>query len=612
LATVVVCATIGAVVGSLKRRERGTPWVIAASLMVGPAFGAVTIGVLALFSSARRLAFDQIQISTRGISGVLRRVSLGSVANWLTHVINLLLAHWWLTIGIFVAVAVILAMAIAWICLGSVLTRLDWVSTTNRLALAASESDEADEPIGPLPMHLVEVSYRYPGATDDALRAVTVTVGRGEFVAVVGPNGSGKSTLARLLAGVPPTSGQVSRPGSTGLGRLGGVALIAQRPETQILGALVEDDVIWGLSESAKPPDVASLLETVGLVGMEGRETSTLSGGELQRLAVAGALAHEPSLLISDESTAMIDPAGSAALMEVLRQLPFRFAMSVVHVTHREQEAALADRVVRLEGDLAANTMTPAHVRVRDRLRSSNVSGLARPGAAGPPPCVLRARAVSHTYAPGTPWAQPALHDVDLVLREGDGTLVVGENGSGKSTLAWALAGLLRPTAGVCEVDGEPVIGEVGRVALSFQHARLQLQRATVLADVRAAGGVGRAEAEEVLALVGLDPERFGARPVDQLSGGQVRRAALAGLLARRPRALILDEPLAGLDEEGRADMVELLLSLRREGRTLVVISHDLDSLGRVCPTTIRLVGGRVVAGPSGPLLSRLNRVGGT
>ena len=223
-----------------------------------------------------------------------------------------------------------------------------------------------------------------------------------------------------------------------------------------------------------------------------------------------------------------------------------------------------------------------------------------------------RARGLSHTYAPGTPWAQPALRDVDLAIGEADGVLIVGENGSGKTTLAWALAGLLKPTSGVCELDDEPVVRQVGRVALAFQHARLQLQRPTLLSDVRAASGAGRAEAEEALMLVGLDPERFGPRPVEQLSGGQVRRAALAGLLARQPRVLILDEPLAGLDEEGRAGMLELMAGLRREGRTLVVISHDLDELGQVCPTTVELVGGRVVPAPERRPMPALDEVGVT
>jgi energy-coupling factor transporter ATP-binding protein EcfA2 len=132
------------------------------------------------------------------------------------------------------------------------------------------------------------------------------------------------------------------------------------------------------------------------------------------------------------------------------------------------------------------------------------------------------------------------------------------------------------------------------------------------LSDVRAASGASRAEAEDALALVGLDPRRFGPRPAEQLSGGQVRRAALAGLLARQPRVLILDEPLAGLDEEGRAGMLELMAGLRNQGRTLVVISHDLDELGQVCPTTVELVGGRVVAAPGRRSSPVLHDVGAT
>ena len=603
---VVVCATIGAVVGGLKRRQRGTPWVVAATLVVAPAFGALAVGLLALFASARRLAFDQVQIATKGTSGFLRRISLGSAATWWTHVVNVLLAHWWLTVGLIVTIGVAWAVATAWICLGGVLTRLAWVSTANRLALAASEPGARSQHVAPLPLHLSGACYRYPGADHDTLRGIDLIIGPGELVAVVGPNGSGKSTLARLLAGVPPTTGRVSRPGSTGLGLPGGVAFVAQRPETQILGVRVDDDVTWGLHESAERPDVTALLSTVGLAGMEARETSTLSGGELQRLAVAGALAHRPSLIVSDESTAMIDPAGSIALMGVLRSLPAQFSISVVHVTHREGEAAIADRVIRLEdGSQVVGSARPgARVRPRPRSPGGHPAGLAAPAGAGHTTrCVLRARGLSQTYAPGTPWAQPALHDVDIAVGEADGVLVVGENGSGKTTLAWALAGLLKPTSGVCELDGKPVTSQVGRVALSFQHARLQLQRPTLLADVRAASGADRAEAEHALTLVGLDPERFGPRPVEQLSGGQVRRAALAGLLARRPRVLILDEPLAGLDEEGRDGMIELLFGFRREGRTLVVISHDLDRLGQVCPTTIELVGGRVVvAAPDRPV----------
>ena len=138
---------------------------------------------------------------------------------------------------------------------------------------------------------------------------------------MVGHNGSGKSTLARLLAGRTPTAGRLARPGAPALGRPGGTAMVFQRPETQVLGVRVADDLRWGLPP-AHPVDVDALLAAVGLAGFALRETATLSGGELQRLAIAAALARGPALLISDESTTMLDPDGRRLVMEVLRGLP--------------------------------------------------------------------------------------------------------------------------------------------------------------------------------------------------------------------------------------------------------------------------------------------------
>jgi len=163
---------------------------------------------------------------------------------------------------------------------------------------------------------------------------------------VVGHNGSGKSTLARLLAGHQPTEGSVERPGSAGLGRDGGTAEIFQRPESQVLGVRAADDLRFGLPAD-EHIDVDGLLASVGLEGFAERETATLSGGELQRLAIAAALARRPALLISDESTAMVDPAGRRQVMDVLRRLPAA-GTAVVHVTHHMNEAVGADLVVVL------------------------------------------------------------------------------------------------------------------------------------------------------------------------------------------------------------------------------------------------------------------------
>src|SRR6185437_16606873 len=167
----------------------------------------------------------------------------------------------------------------------------------------------------------------------------------------------------------------------------------------------------------------------------------------------------------------------------------------------------------------------------------------------------------------GTPWSQTALRDVSFAVHEGDGVLIHGGNGSGKSTLAWIMAGLTAPTAGACLLDGRLVSEQVGAVAIQFQAARLQLMRSRVDLEVASAAGFSPTDHARVTAAldaVGLDAE-LAKRRIDQLSGGQMRRVVLAGLLARSPRVLILDEPLAGLDAASQRGLVQLLADRRRD-----------------------------------------------
>jgi len=175
--------------------------------------------------------------------------------------------------------------------------------------------------------------------------------------------------------------------------------------------------------------------------------------------------------------------------------------------------------------------------------------------------------------------------------------LIHGLNGSGKSTLAWIMAGLTVPTIGSCLLDGRPVSDQVGGVAISFQAARLQLMRSHVDREVASAAGFSHrdsARVAEALATVGLD-SGLAKRRIDQLSGGQMRRVVLAGLLARSPRALILDEPLAGLDAASQRGLLKLLEDLRRRaGLTVVVISHDFSCLEELCPRTLHLHNGQL------------------
>jgi energy-coupling factor transport system ATP-binding protein len=261
--------------------------------------------------------------------------------------------------------------------------------------------------------------------------------------------------------------------------------------------------------------------------------------------------------------------------------------MSLVHITHYNEEAEAADRVVNLAGGSemvqAAEVPAPS-----DEVRSEVP--------------VLELTDVSHRYADGTPWAKTALRDINLVVHEGDGVLIHGLNGSGKSTLAWILAGLTLPTTGTCLLDGKPVSDQVGAVALSFQAARLQLMRSHVHREIASAAGFparDRARVVAALATVGLEPA-LADRRIDQLSGGQMRRVVLAGLLARSPRAIVLDEPLAGLDAASARGLLRLLEELRRGGLTVVVISHDFAGLEELCPRTLHLHEGALVPVASG------------
>ncbi|MFD6393202.1 ABC transporter ATP-binding protein [Nocardia sp. NPDC055029] len=574
-------ATVAGIIGIVKRRGGGLPAVLALAVVAAVAWGLFSVGMLLVFARTRQLFFDAISSTAEGIQNLAaRQPALEPLGRAAAEATAAVLRWWWIYLGASVALGVLVSTIVSWYVLGSVLDRLAWLPGSDRL-----DAPDDDRPVGPLPVTLHGAGYRYAGATADALSAIDLTIHPAEFVAVVGHNGSGKSTLTRVLAGRPPTSGAVSRPGSAGLGELGGTALVLQRPESQTLGVSVADDVVWGLAaELAAEVDVDALLAEVGLDGMGRRETATLSGGQQQRLAVAAALARRPALLIADEATSMIDPDGRRDLVALLAELPRRHGTAVVLVTHHEADAEAADRVIHL-----------ANGRMVDHLASwPRPAGDQRRSPMGAP--ILELADVRHTYNRGTPWEAPALHGVDLSVRQGEALLIVGGNGSGKSTLAWIIAGLIAPSSGRCELRGDPVDKQIGRVALAFQHSRLQLQKQTVGAEIADWGGraTGSGAVGRALDAVGLD-RRLAARSVEELSGGQAKRVVLAAMVASHPQVVVLDEPLAGLDPQGRAEIVELLARLRDSGQTLIVISHDVADMAAVCDRTVHLDAGVIV-----------------
>jgi len=588
--TVVNCAYIGGLTGIVKRRGRGIVTVFGAALVAGALFGAVTVAALAILTRLRHLMFDSVTANINGLAAVIARIpNMEPAAARLKHDFATALHYWpYLFFGMSV-LSIVMVTFIGWWALSRVMSRLLGIPDVHKL-----ESSADAGPVAPVPARLHDVRFRYPTGDHDALGPVSVRVEPGEHLAVTGANGSGKTTLMLMLAGREPSSGTIERPGAVGLGRLGGTAVIMQHPESQVLGTRVADDVVWGLP-TGETTDVHQLLTEVGLDGLAERDTGGLSGGELQRLAVAAALAREPSLLIADEVTSMVDQDGRDALMSVLSGLTQHHRMSLVHITHYNSEADAADRVINLTGNGGAADNT-------EMVETAAAPAATVPTAHHSDAPVFELNGVGHEYASGTPWATTALRDINFAVHEGDGLLIHGLNGSGKSTLAWIMAGLTVPTVGSCLLDGKPVSDQVGGVAISFQAARLQLMRSRVDLEVASAAGFSHRDHGRVvdaLATVGLDPA-LAKRRIDQLSGGQMRRVVLAGLLARSPRALILDEPLAGLDAASQRGLLWLLEDLRRTaGVTVVVISHDFSGLEDLCPRTLNLHDGELAATPT-------------
>ncbi len=433
-----------------------------------------------------------------------------------------------------------------------------------------------------------DVSISYDGVK--VLSGHSLSVAPGELVALVGDNGCGKSSLARALCAVRLVDeGRVvvdgHDPSVSELERLHVrqlVGYVQQDPFDQLVCASVFDEVAFGprnmgLNGQEVVCRVTEALTAVGLAGYEARETARLSGGEQQRLALAGVLAMEPRYLVLDEPTAQLDPTARAQMRALFAELAHDRGIGVILVTHDAHEIALADRVVRL-GDAPASELSPAADAAK--------------GSCGQ--IVLDVHGVLQAYE-----GRKLLSGANLSVRAGEVVLLGGASGAGKTTLALIAAGLFEPQAGVALVDGKPSVP--GCVGLAFQNPEAQCFLNTVFDEIAyAPRNVGVDEARVAMlvhasaARVGLAEELLDRHPME-LSGGQARRVGLAATLALDAPAYIFDEPSAGLDTAGRAFAHRLVRELASAGKAVVVISHDVEEWLPVADRSLRVEAGAVV-----------------
>jgi energy-coupling factor transport system ATP-binding protein len=468
---------------------------------------------------------------------------------------------------------------------------------------------------------------RYPGRRDWAVRGLDLRVEPGERVLLLGPSGAGKSTLLLALAGlVDPRGGAETE----GMLEVDGVdarrardrsGLLLQDPEAQIILGRVGDDVAFGLENRCVPhdeiwPRVAAALAAVEFPYRIEHPTDALSGGEQQRLVLAGVLAMRPGLILLDEPTANLDPDNAAAVRDVLGRILERGGATMVLVEHRVDEAlALVDRVVVIE----AGGGVVADGSPRDIFRGHGTAlaaaGVWVPGHPPPPPAP-RSRPAPATLviADAATFRYPAAHEdamarVDLQVRSSEALAIVGPNGSGKSTLALLLAGLLAPRTGSV-VAGEQLSAghghepiarwpapelarHIGTVFQDPEHEFLTSSvREELLLGPRRTGldeGSAARRADELLERLHLD--HLAAANPFTLSGGEKRRLSVATALATAPALLILDEPTFGQDRRTWGELLHLLAALRDSGRGVCFVTHDQAFVRGLADRTFSLGG---------------------
>jgi energy-coupling factor transport system ATP-binding protein len=448
-----------------------------------------------------------------------------------------------------------------------------------------------------------------------ALRDVSLDIAAGEIVGVAGHVGAGKTTLALAAAGLlgralPATiRGTIAHPH----GGRPPAAFVFANPATQLteLGETVEEEVAVGPENLALDSHEIRARVNDALARADATELATripreLSGGELQRVALASALALDAPLLVLDEPTAQLDPEAAQRFVDALRSLRSRGVGVLLVEQNLELLAAVADRVLVLadgavlaSGDPAAllGRVPPLDARLGG-LRSATDASARGARATSPGAPLVRVSGLRAGYG-----SREVLRDLSIEIGRGEVVAWTGRNGAGKTMLARTIMGLVPVRAGRISVgeralDSLPVHERARYVGLVFQDPRRQLFSRTVLEEATfgprtlgVARGAALDHAREALQLVGLET-RESYHPGD-LAPQLQRRLAIASALASRPEFLILDEPTAGQDAEGRSYISAALARQRTRGAA-AVITHDLGFAQDACDHNVTITNGHV------------------
>ncbi len=487
----------------------------------------------------------------------------------------------------------------------------------------------------PPALNVENLTFRYRDRSDLALKGISFEVPLGELLLIAGASGSGKTTLIRCINGLIPRSykgelgGKISLHGQDIEGRPLAqlsqiVGTVLQDPERQILGTRVRNEVAFGLENLGfSRPEITSrvddALNYLRISHLKDRETFNLSGGEKQKVALAGVLAMHPSILLLDEPLASLDPASAQEALGLFRRLADG-GMTVIMIEHRVEDALsiqpdrvlfISDGQIRYLGSAEGLTQAVDYHEVKLPARMVMQLAVSDPVPDPIPPLSIDPAKQSEPLVEfenvGFEYEQGAdvLHGISLNICRGDVIAVLGPNGAGKTTLVKHAIGLLKPNSGRVLVDGQDsrqisvaqIAHTLGYVfqspshmlfaptveeELAFGPTNLQHDPEEIRKEV--------AQAIQIVNMTGMEKQ-----PPLALSFGQQKRVSIAAILAMRSRILVMDEPTAGQDYQNYMNFMESILRLPYF-EAVLFITHDID-LATIYANRVLLVNdGRVVA----------------
>lgn len=460
---------------------------------------------------------------------------------------------------------------------------------------------------------LRDICFSYDNGNNWILNNVNLTINSGERVAIVGANGSGKSTLSKIISGLTaPDSGYVQLCGEKVFDNTTAHSLaykearkhigtLFQSPEDQIITTVVEDDIAFGLENLQIPREkmqnrISKALQAIHMENKRYANPSSMSGGQQQKIALACSIAMNSQLLVLDEPTSMLDTYSRKSVDDLLNNL-HKNGTSIVQITHSLEECKNANRILLLENSklkeisfedlethfLNINSANNNFIKISERKNSTENSN-----------CVNKsddAIKISNLTVKYDKTSPAVIDDYSLTVKSGEIVAMISKNGSGKSTLAKTICGLLKADSGTITVDGIPVTGKTSRddrrklrstIGYVMQLPEQQLFADTVRNDIAYGpqnfglkGDALKRRVDETLRLLRI--KNLAEKSPFALSGGQQRLVAIAGVLACKPRVLVLDEPTAGLDFEAASRILEILYTLHNQGVTIVLITHNIQ-----------------------------------